>query len=192
MREALKFREGIRCQYTATFARWGEKSSYKGGPKATLLLRDIRSRGELVTDHCWVILGQEFARLGLRPGDTIAFEANSKPYLKGYRGRREDDDLPPIETDWKLAIPKHARVVTRAPPAPLPTFHCLATGCTVPADGFCSAHWSMLPKELKKQWYETKDPAPLVALIEHREGRGAPVHSEWDAGSEPKEQGRLF
>lgn len=40
----------------------------------------------------------------------LACEAD---YVKGYRGRRDIDDAPPVSRDWKLARPTKVTVLPR-------------------------------------------------------------------------------
>lgn len=106
MREKLKEREGKRRYYAATFKRFGSKPAYKGPPIKTILLVDVvNATGELITDHLWFTCGKQFARLDLRPGDRVSFYARSAPYNKGYRGYRDDEDLPDVSTDYRLSNP---------------------------------------------------------------------------------------
>jgi hypothetical protein len=106
MREKLKERELKRGTYTATFVRFGSKSGYKGYPVKTVLFRDVAdSAGVVVTDHLWFTCGKQFTALDLLPGDVVSFAARSKAYTKGYRGHRDDDDLPAVETDYRLSNP---------------------------------------------------------------------------------------
>jgi hypothetical protein len=104
MREALKEREGKRGRFTGTVKRFGTKPAYKGPPIVTLLLVDVRDEADtLVTDHLWFVVRKQLKDLNAQPGDKIEFVARVKPYVKGYRGRREDYDLPPVSLDYKLS-----------------------------------------------------------------------------------------
>jgi hypothetical protein len=104
MREALKEREGKRGRFTGTVKRFGTKPAYKGPPIITLLLIDVRDEaGTEVTDHIWFVVRKQLKELDPQPGDRIEFVARVKTYVKGYRGRREDYDLPPVSMDYKLS-----------------------------------------------------------------------------------------
>jgi hypothetical protein len=106
MRETLAARDGQRAAFTGTFERLGRKSGWKGRTETTVLLKDIRdAAGSPVCDHLWFNLTKEFAALGLSPGDRVQFQARVRPYVKGYKGWREDDDLSPLERDYKLSHP---------------------------------------------------------------------------------------
>lgn len=101
-----------RRAYTATFARYGSKQPYKGPPIRTLLFRDLTTGGTVVADHQWFKACAAWDALGnIQAGDRVSFTASVKTYQKGYRGRREDFDLPAPSTDYKLAWPKDARLV---------------------------------------------------------------------------------
>ena len=51
------------------------------------------------------LITQGFEELCLKPGDVVEFDARVTPYLKGYKGNREDEDLPPVERDYRLSYP---------------------------------------------------------------------------------------
>ena len=109
MRAALQDRAGTRATYTATFERWGTKTSY-GYTKRTLLLVNVRNgRGDEITDHLWFTSCPTWEVLDLQPGERIVFTANAKSYWKGYAGRRDYDDEPGRRKDWKLAFPRDVR-----------------------------------------------------------------------------------
>ena len=113
MRKALKNHQGRRATYTATFRRYGSFQPYKGPPVRTLLLVDIRNaRDQVVADHLWFKDCLAWRRCGnLEPGQLLSFTAQVKEYRKGYRGRREEEDLPEPTTDLKLAWPMDVRLV---------------------------------------------------------------------------------
>jgi hypothetical protein len=155
MREELASREGERERFTATFERFGKKSAFKGPPKTTLLMRDIKdARGDVMTDHLWFNLTVELAGLRLRRGDVIAFDGRSASYTKGYRGRREDIDAPAESVDYRLSHPTRIEVVSRSGAGDREGGHlCHATGCTVPVRPellMCEVHWGMVPREQQK------------------------------------------
>jgi hypothetical protein len=103
MREALQEREGKRGRFTGTVKRFGKKPAYRGPDLDTLLLVDVRDEaGTEVTDHLWFVVRKQLKELNLQPGDKIEFAARVKPYLKGYRGTR-DDDAPLVSVDYKLS-----------------------------------------------------------------------------------------
>ena len=106
MRKELANIAGVRMRFTATFVRFGKKNNFKGKPITTLLFENIRDKhGKVYTDHLWFsnIIG--FERMHLTPGDKICFDARVAQYTKGYKGYREDEDLPPISTDYRLSHP---------------------------------------------------------------------------------------
>lgn len=116
MRERLHDKSGVRGCYTATFSRFGSKSAYKGPPLKTVLLIDLKDDvGREVCDHLWFNFTKEFEAANLQPGDQVRFNARSKPYWKGYRGHRYDDDeMRTIEKDYKLSHPTKTVVAARA------------------------------------------------------------------------------
>lgn len=115
MREALAPHHLRRLTFTGTFVRVGTKPGWKGKVVQTLLLRDIKDdAGNVLTDHLWFNLTREFATLDLQEGDEVKFDARVTRYLKGYRGRREDElafDKPPT-WDYRLSHPTHVRKLT--------------------------------------------------------------------------------
>ena len=112
MREKLKERLWDRSRYKGTFSKYGVKSAYRGWPRVTLCLTDVKTvpSGETVTDHLWFNETKEFQSLGpLYPEDIIAFDARVRPYEKGYVNNRDEVDM--RETDYKLSYPTHVAIV---------------------------------------------------------------------------------
>lgn len=108
MRTELKKIDGYRKRFVATFVRFGEKRAYKGPPIKTLLFENVRDKyGTVFTDHLWFTTGKQFEALNLQEGDQVCFDARVKKYVKGYKGRREDDDAKPVSTDYKLSNPNN-------------------------------------------------------------------------------------
>lgn len=105
-------RAGNRFRCRATVERFGTKRAYKGPPIPTILLRDVSDvrLGTALTDHLWFTQGKWSERLS--PGDTFEFDGRVGPYTKGYRGRRDDDDMPPISRDWRLERPTKVTIVS--------------------------------------------------------------------------------
>ncbi len=89
----MKERSGERLRFKGTFERYGIKRAYKGLPKETILLKDIKNtHGEEITEHLWFNYTKSFQGLGLLfPGDIILFDARVGSYEKGYVGRGEDN-----------------------------------------------------------------------------------------------------
>jgi len=116
MRERLREKSGARGCYTGTFSRFGAKSAYKGPPLKTVLLVELKDEmGREVCDHLWFNFTKEFEAANLQPGDQVRFNARSKPYWKGYRGHRYDDDeMRTVAKDYKLSHPTKVTVVRRA------------------------------------------------------------------------------
>lgn len=106
MRKDLKERLGERSRYKGTFEKYGVKSSYRGWPKVTILLTEVRSvsSNRLITDHLWFNETKGFQEIGpLYPGDIVAFDGRVKPYEKGYVSKRNEIDT--REIDYKLSHP---------------------------------------------------------------------------------------
>ena len=66
----------------------------------------VDSNANELTDHLWFTIGKCFKSMQLSVGDKISFYARVKPYLKGYRGYREDV-YKPVEKDYKLSHPNN-------------------------------------------------------------------------------------
>ena len=113
MRTALKMIGGEqRYSFYGTFARYGVKNGYKG-PQKTVLLVDIKNENkEIVTTHLWFNLTKGFKKLEMQQGDVVTFKGRIKPYIKGYRGRREDV-FAPIEMDYQIQYPTQIKIVKR-------------------------------------------------------------------------------
>ncbi len=106
MRKELKNIDGKRIRFVATFERYGLKPAYKGAPIKTLLFLNVRDKhGKQYADHIWFTTNKQFESMTLETGDNICFDARVKEYWKGYKGRREDFDLPPVSKDYKLSHP---------------------------------------------------------------------------------------
>jgi hypothetical protein len=115
-REELKARAGKRGTFTATFERFGSKTAYKGPPLKTALFIDVKNAlGETVADHIWFTVRKTLDAANLQPGDQVQFKATPEAYKKGYRGRREDWDLPAPEIDYCLKRPSDVRKITAIP-----------------------------------------------------------------------------
>jgi hypothetical protein len=110
MREGLAKIEGSRRMFQGVFVRFGKKRGFKG-PLTTILLKDIQDivARKVVTDHLWFTMGKRMARLDLKEGDVVKFEARVTEYLKGYKGRRDEDDFEgnyqSLEYDYRLSFP---------------------------------------------------------------------------------------
>ena len=106
MRKELQEINGKRTAFTAIVDRFGTKSSFRGPPLPTICLKDVKdSTGKVVTDHLWFTVGKTLKALELQPGDKITFDARVTEYYKGYKGHRDDYDLPPVEKDYRLSLP---------------------------------------------------------------------------------------
>lgn len=112
MRTQLATVNNSRMRFTAVFVRYGFKSGYKGYPIKTLLFEKVKgAEGKAKTDHIWFTTTKGFEKYEFTEGDVISFDARVKPYWKGYKGHRGDDDLPPVEKDYKLSHPNNIRTL---------------------------------------------------------------------------------
>lgn len=116
MRSALKQINGQRIVFRGNFSRYGTKSSYRGKPKVTILLLDVKDQsGKTVSDHLWLNRTKGIQSIEpLREGDVIEFKARVKKYTKGYRGYREEIAWEkPIRRDYKLSHPTTFSIVCK-------------------------------------------------------------------------------
>lgn len=105
MREALKNISGKRIKVFAEVGNFGTKKAFKGAPIPTVCLINVKGEtGNEICDHLWLTMRKQLSSLGLKVGDRICFEARSKPYIKGYKGRREVFDRP-VTQDYTLSNP---------------------------------------------------------------------------------------
>jgi hypothetical protein len=113
IRIGLKRRDGERLTCIAVVERFGTKSSYRGPPIQTLLLKDIVdcNSSKLLTTHLWFTCGKWSEKL--KVGDTFQFDARVSMYEKGYRGRREDIMDKLIQLDWRLERPTKVKVIDK-------------------------------------------------------------------------------
>jgi hypothetical protein len=114
VREELAKVCGQRKSFQGVFVRFGRKPGYKGSETTILLTHicDIASR-KLVTDHVWLTMGKQLQKLDLKVGDILRFDARVTEYLKGYQGRRDEDDYDckPVESDFRLSFPSKLRKI---------------------------------------------------------------------------------
>ena len=110
MRKELKaIGNRSRHQFEAVVERFGSKNGWTGASVETVLLRDLTCDGRVVADHVWMTRGKWAD--GLAPGMRIAFDARVGTYQAGYRGRRDDYDLPSPRTDYKVQRPTRVRTL---------------------------------------------------------------------------------
>ncbi len=97
--------------FTAIVEKFGTKSSYRGEPIPTILLKNVKvtDTNELVTGHLWFSKGKSWSIC--TPGSKVTFYARVTPYEKGYRGHREDV-YSPTSIDYKLERPTKVAVIT--------------------------------------------------------------------------------
>jgi hypothetical protein len=114
MRDQLALIDGERLRFKATVERFGTKPSFRGGPKPTMLVRDVKllTTEQLVTDHLWFTVGKTIDQLYLCPGDQIEFDARVGKYLKGYVSWR--DGIDERELDYKLTRPTNFKLLNRS------------------------------------------------------------------------------
>lgn len=112
MRKKLGQKLNERELFSGIFSRYGNKTGFTGKLLKTVLLENITdNKGEVLCDHLWFNLTKGFKLLGeLKYGDKIEFEARVKPYKKGYRGHRIDNDRPPM-IDYHLTRPSKFNLI---------------------------------------------------------------------------------
>jgi hypothetical protein len=115
VREELAKAVGYRTVFFGTVSRFGSKKGFKGRPAIeTLCLVDVRDRsGRISCDHLWFVFTAGFKRAAPELGDRVQFDARVRPYLKGYRGGRNDPECGGVTTDYKLSNPTGIRVIAR-------------------------------------------------------------------------------
>lgn len=92
-----------RHTFVGTFVRTGFKS-FQNKYSPTLLLKNIRMDGELLTDHLWMNYGKNFLKLGkLHEGDEIQFNGRVGTYVKGYYTKGYSKDYK-IERPTKVSL----------------------------------------------------------------------------------------
>jgi hypothetical protein len=64
---------------------------------------DTEKPTEILTDHLWFNVTEEFRQLNLRSGDIVEFNARVTLYEKGYR---DDDEDNPKRLDYHLSYPR--------------------------------------------------------------------------------------
>lgn len=115
MRERLRPLLGQRKSFEGSFVRFGQKS-FKEHVSTTVLLSDIKFKGgkDVLCDHIWLNHTKALQQHELKAGIIIVFDARVVLYVKGYRGRRDDEWEHPIEQDCKLSHPTNIRVKDEA------------------------------------------------------------------------------
>jgi hypothetical protein len=116
LRDELAKIHGVRREFQGIFDRYGTKSGWKGLVR-TILLLDVEDclTHKIVTDHLWFNETKGFAANQLQQGDVVRFHARVTRYVKGYRGRRDEDfdDRPPVELDYRLSFPTKLTLLPR-------------------------------------------------------------------------------
>lgn len=103
MRKELKKINKQRLTFSATVEKFGFKSAFRGSDIKTILLKDVKTGDQIVTDHLWLTCGKWSESLKI--GDNITFDARVSNYTKGYQGYREDIYDKPVTTDYRLERP---------------------------------------------------------------------------------------
>ena len=127
LREELAKICGVRREFQGAFDRYGTKSGWKGRPVRTILLLNVEDclNHEIMTNHLWFTETKGFAAVQLQQGDVVRFNARVTRYVKGYRGRRDEDfdERSPVELDYRLSFPTKLTVVSHTRCEP-----CIAVG----------------------------------------------------------------
>lgn len=103
MRKELKKIKNKRTTFIGEVNKFGTKPSYKGYPKKTILLINIKFKetNEIATDHIWFTVGKTIENIELNIGDIIQFDARVKQYKKGYIEKEVDYKLSNISKIYK-------------------------------------------------------------------------------------------
>ena len=111
MREKLKAIAEQRLRFVGVFVRYGKKAGFRGRTQETILLRDVREfvDGKFISDHLWFNLTEQFANLSLQEGDTVAFDARVKKYMKGYVNNLAN--INNRKEDYRLSHPTNVKKV---------------------------------------------------------------------------------
>ncbi len=122
MRRQLKERVGRRGRFRATFKKFGSaRDPHRPWVRTALFINVCDEAGEVVTDHIWFRVGQQFGRLNLQPGDEIFFVARVKKYRKRNPDAVDEDD-PRFVEDYKLSYPSKLQVMGAQSHEPMPLF----------------------------------------------------------------------
>lgn len=80
---------GERRRFTCLFLRRETRVAKSGKSLATVLLTDVRRRGELLADHIWVEDG--YWSRDVLEGDMVRVEGRVDEYVKTFRGESRLD-----------------------------------------------------------------------------------------------------
>lgn len=73
--------DGVRAEFTGVYDRFDFRTDFDGKPQKTMLLTDIRRGGKTVIGRLWFAFTKGFAKLNLRKGDVIKFDARVQGYI---------------------------------------------------------------------------------------------------------------
>lgn len=91
MREKLITKIGNRKIFVGTFKKYGFVNTNTGRIASTILLMNVKAKGDIVADHAWITLpiGHE-SNGAFSRGDKLSFVARVVPYIRNC-GRNNMD-----------------------------------------------------------------------------------------------------
>ena len=92
---------------TYSFTALVSKFEQTGNNKKKMLLTDIRHKGEFITSHLWLLLGEDFSSLNLEVGFYIRFKSR----ITMYR-RKKNFTSHGWLVDYGLSHPVYMEVIT--------------------------------------------------------------------------------
>lgn len=105
-REKLFHYCGRRMMLTGTFVRYGYNKL--DGSVTALLVEITDERGEVVSDHNWIVEAGVFEKLEVVEGDRVAFTARIRQYVYGTYPHDFDQDT---RHDYRLEGVRSAHII---------------------------------------------------------------------------------
>lgn len=104
MRNELKNYVNKDNTFSAVVVRIGTRKSRKTGKLlATMLVRQLKDvQGNLITDHMWLDIVPELAKLHPLYGDIIEFNGTTEFYIKGSCNRRKYYNTGRMYVDYQI------------------------------------------------------------------------------------------
>lgn len=92
---------------TYSFTALVSKFEQTGNSKKKMLITDIRHKGVFITDHLWILIGDDFSSLKLEVGCYIRFKSRIIMYQK-----RKNFTAHGWRVDYGLSHPVYMEVIT--------------------------------------------------------------------------------
>lgn len=93
---------------TYSFTALVSKFEQTGNSKKKMLITDIRHKGVFITDHLWILIGDDFSSLKLEVGCYIRFKSRIIMYQK-----RKSFTAHGWRVDYGLSHPVYMVVITK-------------------------------------------------------------------------------